>query len=244
MRTNNPCECKMRIADGRVSLPPENMVESCPIHGAEARKALEAAAADRGPFTITYLGERFYPLDPRPEAIKLGDIAHALALICRFGGMCRSFYSVAQHSVHVSEQMQEHLRPAGVAPGDASRMPRNHIVQCMHGLLHDGSEAYLGDIVTPIKSLPGMRDYATAEQVVQWCVCSAFGLPEEPSKLLHIVDARMMLTEAHQLMTGEWPPAKLDPYDMELSPMGPMAAETRFLDRFAELAAALKAAPA
>src|ERR1035437_5720974 len=53
-------------------------------------------------FIGTFSGLRFWPLDPNPEKILIADIAHALAHQCRFGGHASKFYSVAEHSVHVS----------------------------------------------------------------------------------------------------------------------------------------------
>ncbi|MEE9395156.1 MAG: hypothetical protein V3W41_21915 [Planctomycetota bacterium] len=232
------CRCKVQNDGGKFTLPAENMVDDCPMHGADARARLEADADMRGPFKFTFLGERFYPLSPHPDDIKLEDIAHGLALTCRFGGSCKVFYSVAQHSVHVSEQMESHYLPHWMP--DMVAMSELQIVQCMHGLMHDASEAYLGDVIAPIKALPGMADYRVTEAVVQMCVTSCFGLPDVPSQLLHLVDARMLLTEARDLLNGEFPPANVEPYDFEVSPMGPMVAEARFLDRFHELEAGLR----
>ena len=79
----------------------------------------------------TYMGGQFWPLDPRSEDVNIEDIAHSLALSCRFNGHCNEFYSVAQHSILVSEI---------VVPSEA-----------MAALMHDATEAYLGDIVRPLK---------------------------------------------------------------------------------------------
>ena len=54
-------------------------------------------------FIGTFSGIRFWPLLPNPDDILLADIAHALAHQCRFGGHASKFYSVAEHSVHVSQ---------------------------------------------------------------------------------------------------------------------------------------------
>ena len=77
----------------------------------------------RGDWIQTYLGIQFWPLDPRPEEVMLFDIAHSLSNMCRFTGHCREFYSVAQHSVIVSQNV-----------------PRE---DAAWGLLHDASEAYM-----------------------------------------------------------------------------------------------------
>jgi len=55
-----------------------------------------------GDWIQTFSGLQFWPLDPRPDEINIEDIAHALSLQCRFGGHCNRFYSVADHSIHVS----------------------------------------------------------------------------------------------------------------------------------------------
>ena len=58
-------------------------------------------SARRGEWIQTFSGGRFWPLDPRPEDVYIGDIAHALSMKCRYAGHTTFFYSVAEHSVHV-----------------------------------------------------------------------------------------------------------------------------------------------
>jgi len=86
--------------------------------------------------TITTISGKkidFNNLDP--NNIDIMDIAHALGKICRFGGHVNRFYSVAQHSVIVAHLVPENCKKAA--------------------LLHDASEAYLGDVVKPLKILLG-----------------------------------------------------------------------------------------
>lgn len=108
-------------------------------------------------------GQLFWPFDARESEILLEDIAHALAHLCRFTGHTQSFYSVAQHAVLVSR-----LTP----PADA-----------LYGLLHDGAEAYLGDVARPVKHLEIFRGYRDAEATLQALIYRRFGLdgPEPAS---------------------------------------------------------------
>jgi hypothetical protein len=75
-------------------------------------------------------------LNPDPETIKLEDIGRGLANTCRYGGHIKRFYSVAEHAVLVRDL----LRARGAGPN----------AQCM-AVFHDAAEAYLGDVVAPLK---------------------------------------------------------------------------------------------
>jgi len=79
----------------------------------------------------TISGRKFPLAEPDPNQIDIEDIAHALSMLCRFNGHCTQFYSVAEHSMHVSHEISNDLALAG--------------------LLHDAAEAYLGDVPSPLK---------------------------------------------------------------------------------------------
>ncbi len=85
----------------------------------------------KGDWMQTCSGLKIWPMDPRPEEICLNDIAHALSMICRFSGHTKKFYSVAEHSVFVSHHVKSE--------------------NAIYGLLHDSSEAYISDIIRPVK---------------------------------------------------------------------------------------------
>src|SRR6478735_5347699 len=91
---------------------------------------------EAGPFLQTVSGRRVNPFDPDPSQLDIGDIARALGNLCRFGGHSRVFYSVAQHSVIVSELVEQR-------GGD--------VEDVFAALMHDAAEAYLGDMPHPIK---------------------------------------------------------------------------------------------
>ena len=171
-----------------------------------------------GDWIQTYGGKQFWPLDPRPEDIDLVDIAHALSMLCRFTGHTKRFYSVAEHSVHVSMRC---------APTDA-----------LWGLLHDASEAYLVDLARPVKRQPQMSAYRDAEASVMRAVCAHFGLPSIEPRSVKEADNRMLYTEARDLMAPvhpKWTWAA-EPYpDLEIVGAEPAAAKVMFLERFVEL---------
>ena len=52
----------------------------------------------------TYSGIMFDPLNPREELIRIGDIAHALSMLCRANGHFKSFYSVGQHCINCARE--------------------------------------------------------------------------------------------------------------------------------------------
>ena len=165
----------------------------------------------------TFSGIRFWPLLPNPADILIADIAHALAHQCRFGGHASKFYSVAEHSVHVSR-----LCPAQDALWD---------------LLHDASEAYLVDLPRPLKRLPEFAPYREAERRLQRAVAERFGLaPEQPASVM-AADDTMLWIEAHSLL-GSMPVEAIrdtrPPFEIT-NPLLPVEAERLFLSRFREL---------
>ena len=90
---------------------------------------------------LTASGRDFVPTRLVPADVCITDIAHALSLICRFGGHTTEHYSVAQHSLLVARIL--------------SVMDASPAVQ-VAGLMHDAHEAYIGDIPTPIKDALGL----------------------------------------------------------------------------------------
>ena len=97
-------------------------------------------------------------LNPNPDSIEIETIADALSKICRFGGHCPRFYSVAEHCVHA------------VKLAAADEWEDSVLVAI---LLHDAAEAYVGDMVKPLKNLlPG---YVEAEKRIETAISKAFG---------------------------------------------------------------------
>lgn len=132
----------------------------------------------------TFTGRRFYLPDPDPTSICIEDIAHALSLKCRFGGHCREFYSVAQHSVHVAAEVPPRYR--------------------LQALLHDAAEAYLPDVCCPIK--PMLPGFAAIERAVSVAIFRCFKVPDIGHDEVKRADNQLLATEARDLMgtTDGW----------------------------------------
>ena len=157
----------------------------------------------------TYSGLAFDLASPSPGQVRLLDIAHSLAHQCRFNGACTRFYSVAEHSVFVALNVPARDRP--------------------HALLHDAAEAYVGDLVRPLKRV--LPDFAVLEQRVWRAICERFNIaPELPASVI-AADDRMLATERAQIMshgTHAW--ADAAPYPLRLQLYEPPRAKQVFLE--------------
>ena len=195
----------------------------------------------RGEWLRTVSGRRFYPGDPQPDEIDIEDIAHALSRVCRFGGHIEDHYSVAQHSVLVSEAVEASL---------GASLP--HPMICVWGLLHDASEAYLGDVVWPLKRQPELAGYKVVEARVMRTVCQRFSLPFDEPELVKACDLRLLATEKRDLIgsgsaskeagaardrTGPWHSDIVKPLATRIMPWAASVAKQEFLRRFRELEA-------
>lgn len=109
---------------------------------------------------------------PRP-VMTLGDVAHGLSHCCRFAGQARRFYSVAEHAVVVAERLRSQGAPDRVV---------------LAGLHHDDSEAFIGDVTRPLKSL--LPTYRDLEDALMAAIAEALRLPQIE------VDERAMVKEA------------------------------------------------
>lgn len=176
----------------------------------------EPEAGRVGDWMQTYSGQRFYPLDPRPEEIHPEDIAHALSMICRYGGHVKRFYSVAEHCWRMSYK---------VHPEDA-----------LWALLHDASEAYVGDMVRPLKR--HMPHYRAAEEAIQIAIAKRFGLTwPYPADVVE-ADNRIVNDERHQLLmptSDVWFTDLLQPLGVTLVGYQPQTMQGLYLQRLYEL---------
>ena len=145
----------------------------------------------------TYFGRVFNLLNPDEDTVCIEDIAHSLAMQCRWGGHSRVFYSVAQHSVLATEFAFKCLKDSNL-----NKLELNTMLLAV--LLHDAHEAYTGDVIKPLKVLLG--DYEKIAKPIQDAVERRFNIKrtETVNKLIHLSDTAMMHAEFDFLYSGDW----------------------------------------
>jgi hypothetical protein len=129
---------------------------------------------------------------PDPSVITLDDIAHGLAYTCRYSGQCADYYSIAQHAVMCARYV------LGVKGGTHQ--------EAMAALHHDDAEAFLGDIVRPLKGLI-QPQYGTLSDIMDVAVASAFGdlWPADALKVPVVKEADnwALFVEAYRLLPSQ-----------------------------------------
>lgn len=135
--------------------------------------------------------------------VQFGDIANSLANQCRYNGQTNRFYSVAEHSVLVTEALQKAGAPL-------------HVLKV--ALLHDASEAYLGDMAKYLKF--EFPEFVDLENKVQRVILKAFKVKPLKGKfadLLHEYDSRICVNEMCRLQVIE--DSRLIKWTNEVAPL-------------------------
>jgi len=171
---------------------------------------------------VTQSGRKVDVFHPTPESMDIEDIAHALSMICRFGGHTKEFYSVAQHSVLVSYICNKKY--------------------ALQGLMHDATEAFCGDVVRPIKR--NIQFFCDMEDGLHNAISQKFHIywNETIHKSIKRADNIALLTEAKYLVQQELH-SKLKrekPLEHPIKGWTHIVAKNTFLARFKELTSARK----
>lgn len=130
----------------------------------------------------TVSGKYINILDPDPALFDIDDIAHALSKLDRFGSHLPVFYSVADHCIWCASKAHEEPFTA---------------------LMHDAAEAYLGDVVKPIKDLPQFAFYKQIEQRFDERLAEKFGFKYPFPAIVKAVDNDALEMEWNQMMLAE-----------------------------------------
>ncbi len=175
-----------------------------------------AVRMEKGPTIMLHSGAWFDFCAPTRSNFTIEDVAHGLANIRRYSGQCRRFYSVAEHSILVSE----------TAIGFE-----------LEALLHDAAEAFMGDITRPLKQM--LPEYKKIENDVEEAILMKFGLTAPLPTEVKDADLRVLAAEQSQIMprgTDEWVREQhIVPAPVIVRHLNPEQAKRAFLDRYERL---------
>ena len=169
----------------RIALAEEK--EAMEKYGAEGKpeEGLNTETGVSGGPMNTISGVLLDPKHVKADDIRLYDIAHPLSFICRGVGQVKLFLSVGQHCINCAKEAE--------GRGYSDRV----ILAC---LLHDGAEAYVSDIIRPVKVL--LENFDEIEDRFQEAIYEHFGLGDltaEERELVHLIDDAMLWNEAKEL---------------------------------------------
>jgi uncharacterized protein len=197
----------------------------------------------------TFTGKIVDVENPTPEMVDIQDIAHALSMTCRFGGHCRDFYSVAEHSMLVEDEGMVVARESEMSkPGHERLLDYDRLGLIL--LLHDAAEAYTGDLTTPVKRTldkfsadrAGFHSSPTTILESRWlsAIGQAFGLGDvliDLSPIVKEADSRALAIEVvnlfHPVQPSWWADGRERPTtDTIIRCHPPAEARRLFLNRF------------
>lgn len=144
----------------------------------------------------TFSRRRVDPLNISADDIVLEDIVEAIARQARYNGHSFGHLSVARHSIWVAERAMQQAEFDGQSADYVRMIGRM-------GLMHDGAEAYLGDLVSPLKRSEFGKAYLDVERQVEAAIAQAFSLPEPPW-LKFVTDADRHVTVEVEIPVLRW----------------------------------------
>jgi len=159
----------------------------------------------------TFSGGQVFFFEPERSNIEFKDISHGLSLLCRFNGATKSFYSVAQHSVIVAENVYKETKNKSLA---------------YTALMHDAAEAFISDVPSPFKKF--FQDFSECEKRMEIWLAQRFGFGFPFGDLIKKHDLTALSTEMRDLMLVQDNSHLPKPYSKKIHPLGPEASETLF----------------
>ena len=132
-------------------------------------------------------GRKVDVLDLQETDVDIADIAHSLSLTNRYNGNTRHPTNVARHSLVVA-QLVSHATDDPVVVAAA--------------LMHDAAEAYIGDMIRPLKHL--MPRFIQIEAAIEFVIDTVFAIhvDTEARRLIKEADIAASLWEQRDLVQG------------------------------------------
>lgn len=149
-----------------------------------------------GNYMHTANGQKFWPFDPKPEDVSITTIAHHLSCQGRYAGATqhpddpdRIMYPVSEHSVYVARFVERDLDKPEFA---------------LEALLHDAPEAYLQDMIRPIKYHPAFNEaYLALEDMNMQVIARRFNLVYPFPPEIKIADEAVTAAECEQIIVRD-----------------------------------------
>ena len=136
----------------------------------------------------TLSGLKVSIFEPEHDMFNLEDIATSLSHICRYNGHVPHFYSVAEHCVKVAHWIEKHTFDYDII---------------LTGLLHDAAEAYVGDMVRPLKRHEEYgRKHQATENAIAKKIHEKFGGHFPYIDIIHEADKQVYIWEVEHIRTG------------------------------------------
>ncbi len=157
---------------------------------------------------LTLTGKQFNLFEPTPEMIDIQDIAAGLANKGHFSGLTPSYFSIAQHSVLVCDEFSF---------WDFFIDPKLKLL----ALLHDAAEAYIGDMIKPLKVR--IPQFSQVEENIMKAICARYGLDYSSLHLIKPTDLLIQEMEYNAFYN-----------EGRITYMNPERAKLEFIDRFNE----------
>lgn len=176
-------------------------------------------------------GGKFSFMKPDASQVHIEDIAHSLSIQERFTGHSKFHWSVAAHSILVYDYVKQFY-------------PDNHDL-LLGALLHDGHEAYDGDVSRPLKLYFSYFTKVMKElsEKIQGIIVEKFNilLSESEEQIIKNSDMEVLMLEASVLLPTKgkdwtWPrgckPAGIISPSIDIKEYHPSSIESLFLEKF------------
>ena len=154
----------------------------------------------------TLSGKHFNLFEPTIEMIDIRDIAAGLSNKGHFSGLTPSYFSIAQHCVMVCDEF---------AFWDFFIDPKLKLL----ALLHDAAEAYIGDMIKPLKVR--IPQFAEVEENIMKAICAKYEMDYSSLHLIKATDLFIQEVEYNAFYNNG-----------RITYMNPEKAKIEFLDRF------------
>jgi hypothetical protein len=189
----------------------------------------------------TASGKKVHPFAMTPEQVDIETIARHLACQSRWLGATqhrflkdRISYSVAEHSVYVADFAARELARPDLA---------------FDALMHDAAEAYIGDMIRPLKYSPAFYQvFKDLEDKVEAVIARKYGLKTPMPVEVKIADDAVCAAEWEQIVPRDpaekWGQtiinkqgAPVAPAQIGIAMLSPRDAYELFMERFCILSA-------